>query len=124
MTHNGGVDPLGVFNLFLKMVANIIVSKLGINFRGLIRRGSFPMCWPSDYVAAIPKGAPFPDRRTTVTVLFWRVVCLGSFLACWRQANVTHIPKGPPSSSVVNYRMISITSVLSKAFEHVVSVRL
>ena len=35
--------------------------------------------------------------------------------------NVTPIPKGPPSSSVANYR---ITSVLSKVFERLVSVRL
>ena len=41
-----------------------------------------------------------------------------------RQANVTPIPKGPPSSSVTNYRPISITSVLSKVFERLVSVRL
>ena len=53
-----------------------------------------------------------------------RLVRLGSFPACWRQANVTPIPKGPPSSSVANYRPISITSVLSKGFEHLVSVRL
>ena len=46
---------------------------------------------------------------------------LGSVPACWRQ--VTLIPKGPPSSSVVNYRPISITSVLSKVFERQVSVR-
>ena len=45
-------------------------------------------------------------------------------LFCWRQANVTHIPKGPPSSSVANYRPISITSVLSKVFERLESVRL
>ena len=56
--------------------------------------------------------------------VFRRLVRLGSFLACWRQANVTPIPKGPPSSSVSNYRPISITSVLSKVFEHLVSVRL
>ena len=49
---------------------------------------------------------------------------MASFPACWRQANVTHIPKGPPSSSVANYRPISITSVLSKVFERLVSVRL
>ena len=41
-----------------------------------------------------------------------------------RQANITPIPKGPPSSSVANYRPISITSVLSKVFERLVSVRL
>ena len=39
-------------------------------------------------------------------------------------ANVTPIPKGPQSSSVANYRPIYITSVLSKVFERLVSVRL
>ena len=46
------------------------------------------------------------------------------FLDGWRQASVTAIPKGPPSSSVANYRPISITSVLYKMFERLVSVRL
>ena len=59
-----------------------------------------------------------------ISVVFWRVVCLGSFPVCWRQANVTTIPKGPPSFSVANYRPISITSVLSKVFERLVSIRL
>ena len=45
-----------------------------------------------------------------LSVVFWRLVRLGSFPACRRQAYVTPIPKGPPSSSVVNYRPISITS--------------
>ena len=49
---------------------------------------------------------------------------LGSFQASRRQTNVTPIPKGPPFSSVANYRPISITSVLSKVFECLVSVRL
>ena len=47
-----------------------------------------------------------------LSVVFRRLVRLGSFLACWRQGNVTPIPKGRPSSSVANYRPISITSVL------------
>ena len=34
------------------------------------------------------------------------------------------IPKGPPPSSIANYQPISITSVLSKVFERLVSVRL
>ena len=51
-----------------------------------------------------------------LSVVFRRLVLLGSFLACRRQANVTLIPKGPPSSSVANYRPISITSVSSKVF--------
>ena len=58
------------------------------------------------------------------SVVFQRLVRLGSFPACLRQANVTPIPKTPPSSSVANYRPISITSVLSKVFERLVSVRL
>ena len=46
------------------------------------------------------------------SVVFRRLVRLGSFHACWRQANVTPNSKGPPFSSVVNYRPISIPSVL------------
>ena len=34
-----------------------------IIFRGLIRRGSFPECWWSANVTAIPKGAPSPGRE-------------------------------------------------------------
>ena len=59
-----------------------------------------------------------------LSVVFRRLVRLGSFPACWRQANITPIPKGSPSSSVANYRPISITPVLSKVFERLVSVRL
>ena len=55
-----------------------------------------------------------------LSVVFRRLVRLGSFPACWRQANVTPIPKVPPSSSVENYRPISITSVLSKVCERLV----
>ena len=57
----GGVDPLGVFPIFLKMVADIIAPKLSIIFRGLIRRGSFLECWRSANVTGIQKGAPSPD---------------------------------------------------------------
>ena len=58
-----------------------------------------------------------------LSVVFWRLVRLDSFPACWRQVNATPIPKGPPSSSVANYRPISITSVLNKVFERLVSLR-
>ena len=57
------------------------------------------------------------------SVVFRRLVRLGSFPAGWRQANVTPILKGPPSSSIANYRPIFVTSVLSKVFERLVSVR-
>ena len=60
----------------------------------------------------------------SLSVVFRRLVLLGSFPACWRQANVTPIPKGPSSSSVACYQPISITSVLSKVVERLVSVRL
>ena len=59
-----------------------------------------------------------------LSVVFCQLVHLGSFPPCWRQANVTPILNGPPPSSVANYRPISITSVLSKVFERLVSVRL
>ena len=59
-----------------------------------------------------------------LSVVFRRLVCLGSFPACWRQAKVTPILKGPPSSSVANYRKISITSALCKVFKRLVLVRL
>ena len=59
-----------------------------------------------------------------LSMVFRRLLRLGSLPACWRQANITPIPKGPSSYSVANYGPISITPVLSKVFEHLVSVRL
>ena len=61
---------------------------------------------------------------TRLSVVFRRLLHVGSFPACWRVANVTPVPKGPPSSSVANYRPISITPILSKVYERLVSVRL
>ena len=58
-----------------------------------------------------------------LSVEFRRLVRLGSFLACWRRTNVIPIPTSPPSSTVANYRPISKTSILSQAFERLVSVR-
>ena len=81
----GGIDSLGMFPLFLKSTADVLVPFLSVVFR--------------------------------------RLVSLGSFPACWREANVTPILKGPPSSSVANYRPILITSVLSKVYKRLVSVR-
>ena len=70
----------------------------------------------------------FPEDTADVLdlrlgVVFRRLVRLGSFPACWRQANVIPIPKGPSYTCVANYRPISITPVLSKGFERLVSVR-
>ena len=58
-----GVDPLDMFPLFLKKVADIIAPKLSVIFRWLIRLRSFPECWRSAKVIAIPKGAPSPDKE-------------------------------------------------------------
>ena len=82
----GGIDFLGVFPLFQKMVADVIAPKLSIILYGLIRRRSF--------------------------------------LECWWSANVTAIPKGTPSPDMDNYRPISITPVLSKVYEKLVSHKL
>ena len=60
---NGGVDPLGVFPRFLKMVVDIIGPKLNILFHGLIHQGLFPERWQSANVTAIPKGALSPYRK-------------------------------------------------------------
>ena len=49
-----------------------------------------------------------------LSIVFRRLVHLGSFWAYWKTENVTRIPKSPLSSSLANYRSISITSVLSK----------
>ena len=61
---------------------------------------------------------------SSLSAVFRRLLRQGSFHACWRQANVTPIPKGLSSSSVANYRPISITPVLSKVFERLAAVRL
>ena len=45
------------------MVGDIIIPKLSIIFSALIRGGSFPECWWSTKVSAIPKGAPSHDRE-------------------------------------------------------------
>ena len=59
-----------------------------------------------------------------LAAVFRRLLRLGSCPVCWRVANVTLIPKGPPSSSASNYKPISLTLILSKVFERLVSVRL
>ena len=53
----GGVDPVGAFPLFFKEVAAVFAPGLSRVFRLLIKKGSFPRCWRSANVTAIPKGA-------------------------------------------------------------------
>ena len=59
----GGVDPLGVFPLFFKMVADIVAPKLSVIFRRLIRSGLCPVCWHSANVAAVPEGSPSMEKE-------------------------------------------------------------
>ena len=79
--------------------------------------GSDPFCMFHLFLRTADVLAP------RLSVVFRRSVCLGSFPACWRQARATPIPMGPPSSSVANYRPISITSVLYMVFQRLASVR-
>ena len=75
-----------MFPIFLNKVADIIAPKLSIIFCKLIRHGSFPECWRSANVTAIPKNAPSPDGE--------------------------------------NDRPVSITPILSKVYEKLVSRKL
>ena len=72
---NGGIDTLGAFLLFLKMVVDIIAPKLSIHFRGLIRWGSFSECCRSANATAIPKSAPSPDRKNYRPISITPILC-------------------------------------------------
>ena len=56
--------------------------------------------------------------------LFRILLRSGSFPKCWRVANVTAIPKIGNSPDVKDYRPISITPILSKIFEKLLSAKL
>ena len=79
----GGADPLGVFPLFLKMVADIIAPKLSIIFCRLIRLRLFPECWRSANVTAIPKSASSPDMENygPISITPIRLRCMRSYFS-------------------------------------------
>ena len=54
-------------------------------------------------------------------IIFGKLIGLGSFPESWRSANVTAIPKGAPSLDRENYQPMSITPILSKVYEKLVS---
>ena len=54
----GGIGPLGLFILFLKRTADVMVPRLSVVFRRLVRLGNFPACWRQVNVTPIPKGPP------------------------------------------------------------------
>ena len=41
----GGTDPLGMFPLFLKRTADVMVPRLSVVFWLLVRLGNFPACF-------------------------------------------------------------------------------
>ena len=51
----GGTDPLGMFPLFLKRMADVLAPRLSVVFRWLLHLGSFPACWRQATVTPIPK---------------------------------------------------------------------
>ena len=76
--------------------------------------GMFPLLLKKTAVVLAPR----------LPVVFQRLLRLGSFPVRWRVVNISQLKKGPPSSSASNYRPISLTPILSKVFERLVSVRL
>lgn len=69
----------------------------------------------------------FKETSATVpiiSVVFRCLVPAWCFPKCWRVANSTPIPEGSLSPDAANYRPASVTTILSKAFEHLVSARL
>ena len=73
------------------------------------------MLWPSVLLVLWPSVLVYSVSAACPSWLFPGLLETG---------NVTQILKGPPSSSVANYRPISITTVLAKVFEPLASVRL
>ena len=84
LTHTGVLILLGVFPLFLKMVADIVDPKLSIIFCRLICLRLFPKCWESGNLTAIPMGAPSPDRDN------YRPISINPTLASVYEKLVSH----------------------------------
>ena len=59
-----------------------------------------------------------------LSIIFRGPIRRGSFSECWRSANVTEIPNGATSPDRENYRPISITPILPKVYEKLVSHKL
>ena len=50
----GGADPLDMFPLYLKRIADVMALRLSVVFLRLVRWGSFPACWRQANVTPIP----------------------------------------------------------------------
>ena len=53
LDHYGGTDPLGMFPLLLKRVADVLAPCLSVVCRRLLRLGRFPACWRQASVTPI-----------------------------------------------------------------------
>ena len=62
-----------------------------------------------------------PPKRS---IIFCRHIHLGSFPECWQSANVTAMLKGALSPDKENYQPVSITPILSRVYEKLVSHKL
>ena len=56
-----------------------------------------------------------------LSIIFCSLIRLGSFLKCWQSVNVSAIPNGAPTPNRENCHPISITPILSKVYEKLVS---
>ena len=84
------------------------------SFGGVDPTGAFPLLFKKAACYLAPK----------VSRLFRLLIRRAHFPPSWRCANVVPIPKGPISPLASNYRPISITAVLGKVFERLLSRRL
>ena len=86
------------------------------------------MSWQKDILTFIASFPMFFQKTASVHApklsrLFRRLLRCGEFPLEWRIADVTPIPKGPLSALVCNYRLNSITPILQKVFERLISLR-
>ena len=67
----GGTDPNGLFPLIFKQLSGELAPKLGVIFRILVRRGSYPECWRLGDITPIPKGSsssPSPNDYRPISI--------------------------------------------------------
>ena len=78
LDNHGGMDPNGIFPLFLKKNAQLLAPKISTILRKLIRAGSFPSFWRSGNIAPLPKGVsassdPSDYRPITITPVLSKI---------------------------------------------------
>ena len=108
-------DPIVSFSAFAFRSKEVLSILQGLDeYGGTDPLGHFPLFFKKVATALAPK----------LSVIFRFLIRKGSFPACWRTANVTPVPKGAATPNPSNYRPISITPILSKVYEKLLSSRL